>query len=85
MNNTLNNMQIKNDNINQNKPKNTYGPCKIEGPTEGIDPEDIVSNVDVLPGLKCQICFNLVWDPVEIENCMSYLLQILHKKILDKL
>ena len=38
MNNTLNNMQIKNDNINQNKPKNTYGPCKIEGPTEGIDP-----------------------------------------------
>lgn len=82
MNNTLNNMQIKNDNINQNKLKKTYGPCKIEGPTEGIDPEDIVSNVDVLLGLKCQICFNLVWDPVEIKNCSHIFCKYCIKKSL---
>ena len=69
LNNTVNNMQRKNENINQNIPKKTYGPCKIEGPTAGIASEDIASNANILPGLKCQLCFNLVWDPVEIENC----------------
>ena len=67
MNTTTNNINIKND-VNP-KPKRTYGPCKIEGPKEGIRSEDILSNVNILPGLKCQICFNLVWEPVEIENC----------------
>ena len=67
MNTTTNNINIKND-VNP-KPKRTYGPCKIEGPKEGIPSEDILSNINILPGLKCQICFNLVWEPVEIENC----------------
>ena len=78
MNTTTNNSSIKNDCLNL-KPKRTYGPCKIEGPKEGIPSEDIISNVNILPGLKCQICFNLLWEPVEIENCNHNILQILHK------
>ena len=69
MNTSSNNSNTRKDILNQNKLKKTYGPCKIEGFKEGIAPEDIVSNVTILPGLKCQICFNLAWEPVEIENC----------------
>ena len=69
MNTISNNSNIKNVLLNQNRLKKTYGPCKIEEFKEGIAPEDIVSNVTILPGLKCQICFNLAWEPVEIENC----------------
>lgn len=38
-------------------------------PTEGIPDEKIASNSDINKGLFCSICYNLMWDPVEIEGC----------------
>ena len=56
-------------NTEQNKTKKAYAACKIVPPTEGIPFESVKSETKIMSGLKCSICYNLIWDPVEINEC----------------
>lgn len=50
------------------KKRITYEPCQVEPPTEGIPFEKVVTP-GLLSGFTCIVCKNLVWDPVELDDC----------------
>ena len=61
---------------------NKYSPNPIILPTGGIEIKNII-NIDksLLSDLTCPICFNLVWNPVECDECGSVFCEYCAKKI----
>lgn len=82
--NLFNNNEIQRSNTSNLSIERTFKLCKIESPTDGIPLEYIASKTEILAGLICSICQNLVWDPVEFENCSHTFCFYCIKKSLEK-
>ena len=60
----LSNKEYKKNNIEY------FSQIPIQMPTEGIKYENIFNKEDpILKDLECPICLNLIWDPIECNDC----------------